>query len=108
MYLEWDVFIIGNNNKVLKYNVFDHYKFRQECDKAWVLYGNLGISEFTEEIVNILIHYFWAKNEWEIVITGSHDCDKFINKKVDVYKQITLNLEHFIIKFHFFHKYIKK
>lgn len=122
--LEWNVFVGDFNSKKIKtFNVFDHGRFMDDVKKALKLYDNKKL--FAEEIRKSLVYFYWAKCEWEIVLTswvphinkeefdrlkyenekfyqdhGHYPYSMYINpevaEKVDVYSQIMMNFEHFV------------
>ena len=95
---KWMVYIYNiNSRRIEKYNVFDHYRFREDCDKARRKY-RADFKEFEKEVRTSLRYYFWSKIEWELNLTGLFSCekDKEEEKKIDVYDQVELNWEQFI------------
>lgn len=98
--LEWNVYVADFNSKeVKKYNIFNHFYFKKDCDKAWSECKDKNgfiNTKFAEDIRKNLAYYFWSKCEWEIVISSFPESDRFKDKKVDVYEQVMLNWEHFM------------
>lgn len=99
MKLIWNVYIEDFNNKCIKtYNIFDHYGFNQDLVKLY--------DEFKEDKINFLYnvdlslkYYYWAKCEWEIILSDWPPSKKFNEMKLDVYSQIKNN-------WHIFSEYI--
>ena len=94
--LKWNVFIGNFNHKDIEtYNIFDHYLFKEDCDKAWKKHGT-DFQKFSKEVKSSLMYYFWSKCEWEIILSHWPPSERFKDKKVDVYEQVMLNWEVFI------------
>jgi len=96
--MEWNVFIGNfNNGNIETYNIFNHWKFKEDCDDAWQKH-KYDFPKFSDVIKRSLSYYFWSKCEWETVL--SHwpgNGDRFKDKKIDVYEQVMLNWNVFII-----------
>lgn len=92
--LEWNVLRLNVNTKQIEiYNIFNHPKFKEDCDSAWrslPQYNN-----FDRAIKDNLMYYFWSKYEWEIFIQVNPDSIENI-KKIDVYDQVMMNWDRFI------------
>lgn len=94
--MKWNVFYSDWNGKKIKtYNIFDHYGFRDDCNKAWKEYKN-DFDKFEKKVRDSLLYYFWAKCEWEIIISPFPPNDKIKESKIDVYQQVMLNWNVFI------------
>ena len=52
--------------------------------------------EFSKELRSALMYYYWAKCEWEVVITPWVSTDDTKNIKVDVYWQVMNNWKVFL------------
>ena len=91
--LEWKVLVSDFNEKdINEYNVFDHMRFMEDCKKN----ARKNIHNYDEFCKNLridLAYYFWAKYEWEIIVTDWPRGEKSI--KIDVYEQVMLNWDHF-------------
>ena len=91
--LEWKVLVSDFNGKEInEYNVFDHMRFYEDCKKN----ARKNIHNYDEFCKNLridLAYYFWAKCEWEIIVTDWPRGEKSI--KIDVYEQVMLNWDHF-------------
>lgn len=93
---EWNIFYDDfNRRKISTFNIFDHYKFSEDCDKAWIEYKD-NINSFKNEIDKNLFYYFNSKCEWEIIITSIIGRENFKESKIDVYTQIKINFDRFI------------
>lgn len=95
--LEWKV-IIGNFNsgEIEQYNVFRHYGFMQDLIKIKKKYGG-DREKFTDEVRTSLRYFYWAKCEWEVIV--SHwpgNSERFHDKKIDVYDQVAMNFDRFM------------
>lgn len=91
--IKWYVYYHDSNaQKIIKWNVFNHGKFREEVNK--LLNTKLNKKEFSEKLRKELMFYMWSKCEYEIIIspwTGQIE-----NIKVDVYDQIMMNWDRFV------------
>ena len=122
--MTWNVYVEDfNANDIKIFNVFNHYRFRQEVGELLKKYKDKD--KFTEELKHTTMYYFWSKAEWEIVITewvphinnkelerlnkdseefeqkyNKIPCTHFVNLdagiKVDVYDQLKLNWNEFV------------
>ena len=106
---EWYVIVKDTNAKKIKrYNIFDHFYFLNDCDKAWINnredHEN-GFSKFEKDVKRSLLYFFWCKCEWEILIYGFPYSENFKPEKVDVYEQVTINWDRFINYLWRFYKY---
>lgn len=91
--MEWKVFYHDMNQRIITtYNVFDHYSFRTEV-LLWLKKSRTK-EEFGEKLRSTLLYYFWAKAEWEVLITPFGGTAKTI--KVDVFTQVMNNWEIFL------------
>ena len=120
----WNVFKENVNSKKIEvFNIFNHYKFKESVID--ILKNTENRIEFAEEIKSKLRYYYWAKCEWEVIIT-SWPChvdleevkrinaeieeakEKYgrvnyrvsmapsVGRKVDIYEQVLLNFDRFI------------
>lgn len=121
--LTWNVFIEDCNKKrIVVYNILNRVIVEEIINRT------LGINDkdkFAEEVKSVMMYYYWARSEWEIVITdwpphitneelnklnleqeqhyqqsGSYAYSNIfspaVGKKVDVYDQVNLNWNVFI------------
>ena len=87
--LEWNVFYIDfSTGEVGVFNVFHHSRFHQDVEKT--LKKCSTREEFEKELRASLIHYFWAKYEWEVLISPLSERKEKV-QKVDVFRQIDNN-----------------
>lgn len=87
------IFEDWNKQEITTYNIFNHYKFREEVIAALKNFSSKEI--FEEEIRKSLFYYFCSKCEWEVVVSSfPENCG--ISKKIDVYWQVRNNWEIFI------------
>ena len=90
--LEWYVYREDINNRVIvKFNVFNHWRFMEELKKAARKYRNRERDLFEERLRHILMYYYWSKCEWEIILSDWPPSPTFNDLKVDVFDQIMLN-----------------
>lgn len=95
--LEWNVYIENFNKKIIEpYNIFDHYYFNNEVKENYEKYND-DFEMFVEMVRHSLMYYFWSKCEWEIILSDWPPSKKFNEKKVDVYDQVMLNWDKFIL-----------
>lgn len=67
--MKWNVYYENFNRKEIEvYNIFNHYSFRTEVEKH--LKECTDKEEFAERLRRSLSYYFWAKCEFEIVLTS--------------------------------------
>lgn len=94
MGLCWNVLTLTHcgNSKVEFYNIFNHWKFLEECIHNAVIATD-KIS-FAAAVHSDLRYYFWSKFEWEILVKGFFDRDE--EKKIDVYDQVNANFDQFV------------
>lgn len=97
MNLEWKVFVENiNTRKIETFNIFDHPSFKRECESAYKKHKD-NLEEFEDEVRANLLYYFWSKCEWEIEISSLFKGENDLPRKVDVYEQVVLNWEAFVI-----------
>lgn len=97
----WKVYIENfNKNCIEEYNIFDHDYFWAGCQAAWNTARCFSedteeqqIVKFKDMVAYEVVYYFWAKIEWEIILTTPISRNKFKDKKIDVCSQIELNYE---------------
>lgn len=96
MDLEWNVFLEDFNKKEIKtYNIFSNTRFNAEIQQ--ILSNKNLLREEFEYLVNRELQYnFWAKCEYEIILSDWPPSNKFKEKKVDVYEQVCLNKQIFM------------
>ena len=113
--LVWYVWLNNfNGNKIETFNVFDHYRFREDVEK--LLDTEPIYSDFSDKLRKIAMYYFWSKCEYEVVITSFPPrideneikrlrSDSFphgtsvkleTGSKIDVYNQLQLNWDQFV------------
>lgn len=89
----WNVFHEDvNQKKIYEYNIFEHWKFMEDCVATFKRYKK-DRNKIEEEIKRWLRYYFWCKCEHEIIITGFPNGKT--ERKVDIYTQILLNWDRF-------------
>ena len=94
--LEWNVFVHDINKRQMKiFNVFNHGRYRQEIIELLNHRNDYTLEEFKEKVKSSTMYYYWCKYEWEIIIApwvGDFDKESV---KIDVYKQLEMNLDHY-------------
>ena len=112
-----------NRGAIVKYNIFDHGGFAQDVNK--LLKEDITKDEFAEQLRRSLMHCFWCKSEYEVVISSwpvyidKEELDRinieyeeynnkwghypytinvspYVGKKIDIYSQVMMNWEQFI------------
>ena len=100
--MEWFVFYFSwNERKIEPLNIFNHGSFNEEVKK--LLKKDLTREEFDEALRKELLYYFWAKYEYEVIISSLSEHDNS-DTKVDIYKQVMLNFDRFADYVWSFHK----
>lgn len=124
MNLEWFVYFYDSNSKkIIKHNIFDHWKFKEDVKKN--LKKRKTKEEFAEKLKSNLMYYFWSKCEYEVVISSfpvhikkeefnrlieefKADTEKYghepygmwvhpdVGEKIDIAGQVMLNFEVFV------------
>ena len=95
--LEWNVFVHDVNKRKIKvFNIFNHKRYKQEIVELLNHRDDYTLEEFKEKVKSSTMYYYWCKCEWEILIAPwVGDFDKeFV--KIDVYKQLEMNWNHYI------------
>ena len=93
--LEWYVYLENvNERKIIRYNVFNHWGFSQDLKD--IIKELRNKEELSEEVRRLASYYFWAKCEYEVLITSWIGRKNFKDEKVDVYDQLQLNWNAFI------------
>lgn len=114
--LTWNVFNYNiNRRKIEQYNVFSHSGFVNGVKSARKENGT--IEDFSDAVKSVAMYYFWCKAEYEIELCSwpayittketerikatetpkYRQCiDVEDSVKVDVYRQLATNWDHFI------------
>lgn len=102
------------SNKNLTWNVYV-YNFNKRCIETRNILGKESViirdvlekakseykenvpdyDKFKEEVSNIVMYYYWAKCEWEVIISAWPPNENAKEEKVDVYSQVMLNFDIF-------------
>lgn len=95
--LEWNVFVHNINKRKIKvFNIFNHKRYKQEIVELLNHRDDYTLEEFKEKVKSSTMYYYWCKCEWEILIApwvGDFDKESV---KIDVYKQLEINWNHYI------------
>lgn len=95
MKLQWNVYHINSmKNKVETFNVFNHWRFREEMIKT--LLNSNTKEEFSEKLRHSVFYYFGWKYEYEICITSLFSNREETDEKIDIRHQLLLNWDRFI------------
>lgn len=93
--LVWNVYYEDfNKRQIVSYNVFEHYRFRNEVVETFER-NEKDFENFKKEIERSLMYYFWSKCEWEIILAPWVSA-KTPEVKIDVYDQVMLNFDIFV------------
>ena len=94
---EWYVFIEDfNARKIKTFNVFHSLNFLNGCKEMFRKFKNTD--DIEREIRSWARYSFWAKREYEIILTcfGTEKArENFNDSKIDVYDQLILNWKSF-------------
>ena len=94
--LEWNVFIGDfNSRRIRTHNVFDHGGVMTDLKKAARKYAK-DKALFETEVRSSIMHWYWSKCEWEIVLQHWPPSENFRDEKIDVYDQLKLNWDKFV------------
>ena len=95
--LEWNVFVPNINKRKRKvFNIVNHKRYKQEIVELLNHRDDYTLEEFKEKVKSSTMYYYWCKCEWEILIApwvGYFDKESV---KIDVYKQLEMNWNHYI------------
>ena len=95
--LEWNVFVHDINKRKIKvFNIFNHKRYKHEIVELLNHRDDYTLEEFKEKVKSSTMYYYWCKCEWEILIApwvGDFDKESV---KIDVYKQLEINWNHYI------------
>ena len=93
--LEWYVLWHDFNARQIEwFNIFEHASFLDEC-KKWARKYKDDKFLFTEAVKRSMMYYFWARCEWEVVVSGWPPSPQNKDSKVDAYEQIVKNWDAF-------------
>ena len=94
--LTWNVVIEDVTAKQIKaYNVFNHGGFMDDLKKAAKKFAK-DREAFEAEVRKSLKYWYWAKCEWEVIVSTWPPSDKGPARKIDVSDQIMANWPVFI------------
>ena len=93
--MEWNVFYHDvNAHQIRTLNIFNHDRFSRDVSKYLKECQNKN--EFAKKLKSELMYNFWAKAEYEVIITpwcGSRNTEEI---KVDIYTQVMNNWNIFL------------
>ena len=121
--LVWNVYNLRWNNELEIFNVFDHRSFNERIQK--LLQKPPTKEEFAEQLRREAQYRYWAKCEWELIISDLHtqvdqrelnrilsECylerskadpplrcthvNLYHDEKIDIYDQLCLNWDAFV------------
>lgn len=82
-----------NRKKIEVFNIFNHGRFREDFNK--LCKESEDKEYFSQRLKLNLMYYFWAKCEYELLISPWIG-DENVHKKIDIYSQVMNNWEHFL------------
>ncbi len=91
----WNVYREDYNQKIIIYNIFEHYHFNKDVKE--IMNKKLQKIEFEKELRQICKYYFWGRTEYEMLISSCLPCvpkDK-MNKMIDEWEQYHRKNGHF-------------
>ena len=92
--LVWNVFRYDiNKREVVTYNIFNHAGFVEDIEK--MRKNKITSVDFKDRLKQVLMYYFWAKCEYEVVISSFPPDENSKDEKVDIYSQVMLNFDIF-------------
>lgn len=94
--MEWNVYYHEINlDEIKTFNIFDHYYFVIDVQKAISKVENK--EDFESKLKSELFYYYGSKAEWEVIITSWCGGNRERNSiKIDVYNQIMMNWNIFV------------
>ena len=73
----WNVYIGDfNSGEIKKYNIFNHWRFYEDCVKAKKKFKD-NKDGFAAEVKSSLMYYYWSKCEWEIILDHWPDGENY-------------------------------
>lgn len=95
MSLAWNVYTGDwSSGKIVEYNIFNHYGFLHDIAKA--AKKSETVEEFELLLRRAVRYYFWAKCEYEVIVSHWPPRQDNACRKIDVSEQISMNWEHFL------------
>lgn len=92
--LVWNVFRYDfNKREVVTYNIFNHASFVDDINK--MKKNKVNTIDFKDRLKQVLMYYFWAKCEYEVIVSAFPPNENSKDEKVDIYNQVMLNFDIF-------------
>ena len=94
--LIWNVYIENFNHKEIEVrNIFEcSWIFQDDLIKIYKKYSD-NKEKFLDDVKKALMHTFWSRCEWEIILSSWPPRKDFKEEKIDVYNQIMINWDIF-------------
>ena len=93
--MEWNVFYHDvNAQQIRTFNIFDHCRFSRDVFKY--LKECQDKNEFAKKLKSELMYNFWAKAEYEVIISPWCGGKNTKDIKVDIYTQVMNNWNVFL------------
>lgn len=93
--MEWNVYRYDFNRKeIVIFNIFIHSEFKTRVESYLKKYDNK--EEFADKLKTELMSHFWARYEYEILISRLNKSENDDSVKVDIYSQVKLNWDRFV------------
>lgn len=96
--IHWNVYYENvNRRRIEVIDLFDTWYMSKECPKILKACGE-DKSKFEDMLEDILKYQYWARCEYEVILTGwpKPSKDTFKELKIDIYNQVTLNWDAFV------------
>ena len=92
--LVWNVFRYDiNKRKIVTYNIFNHASFVEDIMK--MKKNNASTVDFKDRLKQVLMYYFWAKCEYEVIVSAWPPNENVPEQKIDAYSQVMMNFDTF-------------
>lgn len=93
--MEWNVFYHDiNKQEIVTFNIFKHDTFNNYVKKH--LKECSDKEEFAEALKRELKYYFWAKSEYEVIISPWVGGRNTKDVKIDICRQVMMNWDIFV------------
>lgn len=96
--IHWYVYVESFNARTIeKRDLFAHGAHIKEIAKMFKKCGD-DKDAFTKELRSELMYYYWARCEWEVIITSWPPSPEgtFKDVKIDVFDQLNMNWDVFV------------
>ena len=92
--LVWNVFMYDiNKREIITYNIFNHAGFVEDIEK--MRKNKITSVDFKDRLKQVLMYYFWAKCEYEVIVSAWPPNENVPEQKIDAYSQVMMNFDTF-------------